>query len=581
MSFPNRSLNLQADFPPNTYQEWHAAAEKLLKGTPVEELLTTPLPEGITILPIYMPEGGISDLTPPSSTRGYGLMHFSSGSKHDARGRCSVAQECSSGDPSELNEQLRRGIERGLSAVHIVPEFEMVTDGSSSPWTNHRSGVSIRTLSDFEALLRGIDLERIPIMIQAGTSSVPWLALLTALAARRGFNLSSVRGSVASDPLGTLVSRGTLPVSPGELFDGMRLCIDWVQSVNSDIAVVHVDGTCYHDGGALSVQELGFALATGAEYLRELLRRGCTVDRVAGRFLFSFALSPHFFLEIAKIRSARLLWASIVSAFGGSTGVGQMRIHGRTSSFFATRFDPHSNLLRATTEALSGALAGCDSLHVSAFDECLKPADEFSRRIARNTQIILKEEAHVHHVVDPAGGSWYVEWLTEALAEKAWKVFQEIEAEGGMTQALLKGLPQQIVAQSFERRMADLEAKRTQVVGVNVYPNPNEEYQSRQTPSSSTKETDGSRRAQVQGRSPRQDPGAHGGFRHQDSASCIASVVDAATGGASVSGLFELLHGTGGPGVTAARIPARRLVEGLEDELESHSILQKVGEDHI
>jgi methylmalonyl-CoA mutase len=199
--------------------------------------------------------------------------------------------------------------------------------------------------------------------------------------------------------------------------------------------------------------------------------RGLSVDDAAPRFRFALSIGANFFMEIARLRAARLLWAKIVQAFGGNAEAQKMSLHARTSAWNQTVYDPHVNLLRGTTEAFSAIVGGCDSLHISPFDELLRTPDEFSRRIARNTHTVLREETHITRTVDPAGGSWYVENLTDAVARQSWAIFQEVEKQGGMAKALAAGWPQGQVADTAAQRMANIAKRKDIFVGANMYPN--------------------------------------------------------------------------------------------------------------
>lgn len=215
----------------------------------------------------------------------------------------------------------------------------------------------------------------------------------------------------------------------------------WAATHAPDLRTIQVELHPYHNGGASAVQDLAFALATGVEYLRAMQARGLDVDTVAPRMQFAFSLGSPFFIEIARLRAARMLWARVVAAFGGNARSQKLRLHGRTSAWTKTRADAYNNMLRATAEAFAGVMGGCDSLHVSPFDEAIGLPDEFSRRIARNVQIILQQECNFYRLVDPAGGSAAVETLTDEIAREAWALFQRIEAQGGMAAALAAGFP--------------------------------------------------------------------------------------------------------------------------------------------
>lgn len=336
-------------------------------------------------------------------------------------------------------------------------------------------GVTLSTLKDLETALHGVDSEKIPLYINAGCSGLFGAVFLAALLKKRGKILSAVSGAIETDPLGEWLRTGSLPVALAQLYDEMAVLTSWATSHAPGLQTVAVHGDLFHNAGGSAVQELAFSVAAGAEYLRELLSRNLAIDDIAPRLRFTFALGPNFFMEIAKLRAARMLWSKVVGEFGGGEEAQKMRIHARTSIWNKTIYDPYVNLLRATTEAFSGIAGGCGSLHVGAFDEPAGMPSDFSRRIARNTQIILKEEGHLDRVIDPAGGSWYVETLTRQVAEKAWKLFQEVEALGGMFRALEKGFPQEHISEAAKKRAENVAKRKDKIIGTNIYPNLQEE----------------------------------------------------------------------------------------------------------
>jgi methylmalonyl-CoA mutase len=237
---------------------------------------------------------------------------------------------------------------------------------------------------------------------------------------------------------------------------------------------VAVNTRLYSNAGGNAVQELAFALATGVEYLRQAESRGVSIDTLAPKITFGFAMGADFFMGIAKLRAARLLWAKIVAASGGNAESQKMRIHASTTLWNKSKLDPYVNMLRGTTEAFSAVAGGADSLFVGPFDEVVRTPDEFSKRIARNTQVILAEECHFDHVVDPAGGSYYVETLTAQVATAAWAIFQQIEKAGGMTKALEAGIPQKQVKAVAAKTAEQVAQRRISLIGVNVYANATE-----------------------------------------------------------------------------------------------------------
>ncbi len=472
------NLNLRDDFPPHTYEEWRKEAERSLKGAAFEKALITQTYEGIVLQPIYRQED-LEKFPLPESFPGFAPYPRGSRAAPPAGGApWHIAQEIPVAAPGEFNEALRHDLQRGQTAVYLLldqPSRAGLDSDRGQSGEAGRGGIPLSTLEDLETALNGIDLEKIPLYINAGSSGLFAASFLAALLKRQGKNLSKVSGAIETDPLGELLRTGSLPVAPEQLYDEMAALTSRAIRSAPGLQSAAVRGDLFHNAGGSAVQELAFAAAAGTEYLREMLSRRLAIDDVAPRIRFTFALGSNFFMEIAKLRAARMVWSQIVREFGGGEAAQKMRIHARTSIWNKTIYDPYVNMLRATTEALSGIAGGCDSLHVGAFDEPAGLPTEFSRHIARNTQIILKEESHFDRVIDPAGGAWYVETLTRQVAEKAWKFFQEVEAQGGMFRALEKEFPQEQIAETARKRAENIAKRKDKIIGTNIYPNLNEE----------------------------------------------------------------------------------------------------------
>jgi methylmalonyl-CoA mutase len=289
--------------------------------------------------------------------------------------------------------------------------------------------------------------------------------LLQAFSGDKGFS-----GCVLADPLTEWARDGKLELSLDDALDELASVSKW--AADKPVRTVGIQANLWADAGGTAVEELAFGLATGAAYFRVLAAAGVPGDEIAPRFVMALSLGSNLFMQIAKLRAARLLWDRIVEAFGVKPA--PLFIHGRSSIFNKSVLDPHTNMLRATAEGFSGVIGGVDSMHVAAFDEPVRTPDEFSTRIARNIHVILAEECGFAEVADAAGGSWYVESLTIELAKKAWELFQEIEKRGGMAVALREGFPQQAVAVSAKARLDAVSKRREAVLGVNLFPNPTE-----------------------------------------------------------------------------------------------------------
>ena len=475
---------LEIPFPDATYEEWRKAAEALLKGAPFEKRLLTQTHEGITFQPIYN-AADIEGLAHLGDLPGFGGL--ARGTK--AKGRLGegwlISQELPYGTPKEWNAAARHDLMRGQTELNIL--LDVATAAGQDPDQAEASavgacGLSLAHLKDLRVALEGVELTAVSLFLRSGASGLPLAALLLALAAEKKTDIAKLQGCVEIAPLDVLAQAGQLPGSLESAYREMALLTSYCAVKAPQMQTIAVHGTTWHDGGGSAVQELGYMLATGAEYLREMGGRGLGVDVVAPRMRFCFSVGCHFFMEIAKLRAARLCWAKVVEAFGGAEASRAMHLHARSSLLNKSRIDPHTNMLRGTVEAFGAALGGADAIHVSAYDEIFRLPDEFSRRIARNTQVILQEECELGRIIDPAGGSWFVEWLTDQIASKAWELFQSVEQEGGMAKAILAGSPQKAVAAVLETRTAALHQRRESMVGVNQYPDPKQKMAKRELP---------------------------------------------------------------------------------------------------
>ncbi len=418
-----------SEFPPTPYEDWRKVVDKFLKGASFEKRLITKTYEEIDLQPMYRRED-VAGLPHLDSLPGFAPYLRGTSPLGYVTQSWDVAQELPYSTPAAFNEALRADMARGQNAINLVldhPTLAGVDADQADASEVGKGGLSISSVADLAQALDSVDLETTPIYIQASTSALTFAALLGALVTQQGKSLTELRGAIGMDPLGQLARDGHLPRDLAGIYDVMAQLTAWATSAAPRLQTITVQGHPYHNGGASTTQELAFALATAVEYIRTMQTHGLSIDDIAPRIRFSLSVGSNFFMEIARLRAARLLWAKIVKAFGGNDEAQKMSLHARTSTWNQTVYDPHVNLLRATTEAFSSAVGGCDSLHISPFDELLRVPDEFSRRIARNTHIVLREESQITRTVDPAGGSWYVETLTDSIGRKAWALFQDIE----------------------------------------------------------------------------------------------------------------------------------------------------------
>ena len=467
-NFPDVPLD---EFTPPTDEEWKAACEALLKGAPFEKKMFTKTYEGITFDPMYTRKH-TEDILPKGVMPGMG--DYLRGV--DAAGYIGkpwgIAQACDETLPAENNELLRHEHDKGATIYHIVLDTASRTgvDARQAEAVGD-TGTSVTTVEDMHVLLTGLDLAKFPLYVYAGANAVPLLALVAAARRASGEDMAEVRGIVGADPIGALAADGKLPASLDAHYDSLAAAARWATVNAPHLRTVFVRSDVYSNGGANDVQEVASVLATATAYLRALCERGLTIDEAASQIAFAFSMGANFFLQIAKLRAVRPLWAQIVGAFEGSAEAQKMRIHARPALFFKTIYDPYVNMLRNTTEIFSGVVGGIDSFESAPFDEPIRKGDEFSRRIARNVQIMLQEEFGLLQPIDPAGGSWAVETLTRQMKEKIWAEFQRIEKEGGIIAALRAGSLQESVAAVLAARFKNADLRRDRIVGNNMYPN--------------------------------------------------------------------------------------------------------------
>ena len=450
---------LRADFPAHTFEQWKEAAVTLLEGASYDKRLRTPLPEGITLEPLYRADD-VAALKHRGSLPGQAPFVRGPRAAGYAKTRWLISQELAAETPQELAVVAREALARGQDELNLSLE-------------------QLPSLAGLDTAFEGIDLTQTSVFLRSGALALPATAALLALAERRGVPSDALRGCIGADPLGVLVSRGSLPCSLEQAFRDLALATRHVSEHAGGLQTIAIDGLPYRDAGGSTVQELGYVLANAVEVLRTLRLAGLSVEEIAPRLRFCLGLGSNLFVEIAKLRAARLLWSRVLEAYGVPEEKRTVHLHARTARWNTTSLDPHVNLLRGTTEAFSAIVGNVDSLCVAPFDEALGATSDFSRRVARNTQLVLAEECELTHVADPAGGSWYIEWLTDKLAREAWTLFQGVETQGGLAQALRAGGPQKAVADVAAAQREALAERRSLLIGTNVYPLAKERPQTR------------------------------------------------------------------------------------------------------
>jgi len=465
---------LLGEFEAHTYDAWKDAAVKLLKGKPFDKLLVTPTYEGFSLDPIYL-KADAADLPHlQGAIPGAGTQARGPHASGYRTGGWGISQELSLPTPEEFNAVALHELENGQNELNIWPDAATrAGKDADDPEVKHvgTCGTSISNLADVQALFKDIHLDYLSLYLRAGVAGVPLAAMLAAYAEESGLELSMVRGCLENDPLAYATENGTLPGGLDAALDQMAAVTKWAIDKAPMLQTIGIQSHAVHNGGGASYQEMAVALATGVAYLRAMIARGLSAEEVAPKIRVSLSIGPNYFIEVAKFRAFRIIWARMLEAFGVPVEGRGVHLHARTGLFNKTTIDIHTNMLRATTEAFSAVVGGVDSLTVGAFDELVREGETFSRRLARNLHHILGEECDLQQVVDPAGGSWAVEVLTDKMADQAWTFFQEIETAGGVVEALSSGLIQTKVAATLAAKKKKIEQRRDTVVGINNYPN--------------------------------------------------------------------------------------------------------------
>jgi methylmalonyl-CoA mutase len=469
-----KDFRLRDDFPPVSYDEWRALAEADLAGASFEQKLVTHTYEGMHIQPVYTRRDWAGEKDPFGFP---GLPPFVRGARPGGAAQTGwdLRQEHAHPDLAVTNQAILDDLQGGVTSLLLRLDAAgrngLDPDDAAAAELAGRDGLMVYHVDDLDAVLAGVHLHMIGVTLEAGAAFLPAAALLMALWRRRDVGPDQARGAFNADPLAVLARDGQLPVPPEAALHQMNGLASFTAATYPHVTSVRVGTAPYHHAGATAAQDIAFGMATGVDYLRSMIAAGLDVDTAARQILFSISVGTHHFLAIAKLRAARRLWSRVVAACGGSPAAGAMRLHSRVSKRVLTARDPHVNLLRNTVACYAAGLGGADAITSVPFDAALGLPDAFSRRVARNTVLVLQEEAHLHRVIDPAGGSWYLDWLTDRLAEKAWGIFQDVERGGGMLQAIRSGWIAQQIDSAFAPRAKNLARRKEGITGVSEFPN--------------------------------------------------------------------------------------------------------------
>ncbi len=436
---------LFAEFEAATQEQWLDAARASLRGRPLEELVRRSY-EGIDIHPLTV--AGAESAHAQSLPGQYPFVRGTRAAGY-RNAPWLIAQEINIADAREFNQELKDALANGQSAI-------MLDDS-----------LHLQASADLRRALAGVDLARLPIIVQSSQSLERASALYDLLrAAFDADTVSRLQGCIGGDPLGDLARNGAMPA---DALDRLSAHVDTLAAHSEELGSIAVDTAVYHDAGANAVQELALALATAVAYFRALLTRGHAIDGLGRRTHVFLNIGEDFFLEIAKFRAIKLVWAQMTRAFGIESAGQKIVLHARSGRRNKTRRDPHVNLLRLTAEALAAAFGSVDSICIAPFDQTPGASAASSRRLSRNLQLILQEELQLTQLIDPAGGAWHIDGLTDQLARRAWAQFQEIEARGGMLACLRSGYVQAEIDAIADMRRRDMAAGESILVGGNKY----------------------------------------------------------------------------------------------------------------
>lgn len=447
--------------------QWEAAAAKEVKGKD----LTWNTPEGIAVKPLYTADD-VADLDPGLP----GFAPFTRGVRASMyAGRpWTIRQYAGFSTAEESNAFYHRNLKAGQKGLSVA--FDLAThrgyDSDHPRVTGDvgKAGVAIDTIDDMKILFDGIPLDQMSVSMTMNGAVIPILAFFIVAGEEQGVPMAQLDGTIQNDILKEFMVRNTYIYPPEP---SMRIISDIFAFTSQNMPKfnsISISGYHMQEAGATQVQELAFTIADGMEYVKYGVASGLDIDKFAGRLSFFFAIGMNFFMEIAKLRAARVLWHRVMTKLGAKDERSKMlRTHCQTSGVSLTEQDPYNNVIRTTIEAMAAMLGGTQSLHTNALDEAIALPTDFSARIARNTQIVIQEETGMTKVVDPLGGSYYIESLTQQLVDRAWEIIEKVEAEGGMAKAVAAGWPKAMIEEASAAKAARIDRVEEVIVGVNKY----------------------------------------------------------------------------------------------------------------
>ena len=468
----NNELNIADDFPALSYEDWKAQVTVDLKGASFEQKLITRLYDGLDLQSLYTAENWPST----QDRSGFPGNPYTRGMKPlgHAQDGWDIAQEILKASPAEANANILEALQHGVTSIELQLDtaigMGLDADDPRAAGICGHEGVMIYHRGDLEQALANVRLDLIPVSLDAGAVFLPAAALLAGHWAEQGIDDSQSSGTFNADPIGALMRHGSLPLPLDSTIAHMVDLAAWTAHTYPKVKAIRISTAVYHHAGAASIQDLAYAIGTAVDYLRAMTVAGMDINSAVRQISFHNAVGCRFFQSIAKLRALRKLWAKIASCCGAEkAAISALRISTVTSRRVMTRRDPWVNLLRNTAACFAGAVGGADSITTLPMDSGLGLSDGFSRHLARNTQLILLEECNLARVIDPSGGSWFLESLTDQLAENAWSLFQQIEAQGGMAKAVLSGSIHEQIQTVEQQREHDLATRKVGITGISEH----------------------------------------------------------------------------------------------------------------
>lgn len=440
------------EFPPISSREWREKIEADLKGADFEKKLVWKTDEGFSVQPYYRQE----DIENLSVNTAPGAFPFVRGNEAEYN-NWQIIQQIDSASIEEANKRAVLAVNHGANGISLRID-------------------NVNSTEDLARLLKDIDLSKTAVHFYGGGSYSILAGYISKELERQNLEANKVYGSFNFDSFGYYLLNGKFYNSHDDNMNELVCLLDLMKNDLDNFKLININGQHFANAGAHAAQELAFSLGSAVEYINQLTEKGCNVENILSRMRMSLSIGPSYFMEIAKFRAVRLLWANIAKQYTENVELQKIRVHAVSTLYNKTVYDHYNNMLRNTTEAMSAAIGGVDEITILPHDFVLGKSSDFGDRIARNVQLILKEESHFDKVADPSAGSYYIENLTKLLAEEAWAAFLKIEEQGGFLKAMTDGVIKAEIEATVAKREKDIALRRKVYVGINNYPNTGEAF---------------------------------------------------------------------------------------------------------